>query len=445
MVFSFDKSILKQALEPLTICIAGFCLQFTLSILLTKTLSTAQFGLINYTIFISILLSSLIAGGTNANSKYFSSTYLRHNDFKDLTQYIAWNIQFVKKPVSISLICFTIIFLFVDPFELYFSHNLTDTTKILTVLFFAAPLHAISSILNAYLLSDEKVKLSTYFSYIQINTLMIIFILLGLYTHRASDRLDFILWVFLLVSILHVFICFITIKLTSPRIYQCFHPNNHIKLTHNNTSLWNKSALIQLMGNFGSIIMLKIDYFILVFFMSSHVALGIYGVAINTAIFLTFIPMGVFQHLVPEVSTLLENKSKTRTFQTKWNQCLALNNFILLIFSMLMLFFTKTIILTFFGQEYLAAAPILKILAVTYTLTSISGLNHILLALTGHAQYCSISYCLRIVLCLILAFCFQNHGLIGIAYASFISELIRNIYVIIVIKKKVHLKPLGIV
>ena len=306
-------------------------------------------------------------------------------------------------------------------------------------------MYAISSILNSYLLCDKKIKLSTYFNYIQIHTFMIVLLLLGLYIHIVSDRLDFILGVFLFVSILHASICFITIKLTSPKIYQCFYPKKAIRPSHSKTSLWNKSALIQLMGSFGSIIMLKIDYFILIFFMSSHSELGIYGVAINTAIFLTLITLGVFQHTVPEVSTLIETKSKTSRFQTKWNQCLMLNNLILLTFTMIMLFFTKTIILTFFGHQYLAAAPILRILAVTYTLTSISGLNYILLAFTGNAKYCSISHCVRIILCVILTFCFQDYGLIGIAYASFISELIRNIYVIVMIRKKVHLKPLGII
>ena len=91
-MFKYNKSMLKQALEPLAICVIGFCLQFTLSVLLSKTLSTAQFGLMNYAIFITSLLASLIAAGTNANSKRFLSTYLEHNDFKDIVEYITWNI-----------------------------------------------------------------------------------------------------------------------------------------------------------------------------------------------------------------------------------------------------------------------------------------------------------------------------------------------------------------
>lgn len=440
-----NKSTLKKAFIPMIISIIGFSSNYVLSIALANILNKNQFGVISYTLMINSLLAIFLALGTDSNSKNFLTLYLKEKALRRLNFYISWNIEVFSKPVIISLILFSILFFIIDPFSLYFDHQLTEFEKIITTLLFTAPLYAATNILSNYLLCDFKVKLFTYFYYMQTNTLMVMLILVAIYTDLLQASLSLILKLFILVNIFNLISCLMATKIKSPIIYECFKHRYHKKKLTPKMHTWNKAARAQLITNFSKKAMLSIDFIIMIYFAQSHAELGIYGVAMNTAIILIAIPLGVFQHIVPLVSSIVKSSKDKKMVQALWNQSLLINTLVVFLGAYGLHHYAKEIILCFYGPGFIDAAQLIQIMCITYTFSSICGYKSALFAFTGNTTYANYTYYIRIILCIVLAYAFKGYGLTGVAYASLISEFIRTIVSIIIIRKNLKFKVLGVI
>ncbi|MDG2348812.1 MAG: hypothetical protein P8L77_05055 [Gammaproteobacteria bacterium] len=439
------KSTLQKAFIPMIISFIGFSSNYALSIALANVLNKDQFGVISYTLMINSLLATFIALGTDSNSKNFLTLYIKEKALRRLNFYISWNIEVFSKPVIISLILFSILFFIIDPFTLYFDHQLTEFEKITTTILFTAPFYAATSILSNYLLCDFKVKLFTYFFYMQTNALMAMLILVAIYTDLLQASLSLILTLFILVNIFNLISCLIAIKIKSPIIYECFKHRYHKKKLATKMHTWNKGARAQLITNFLKKAMLKIDFIIMIYFSQSHAELGIYGIAMNTAIILTAIPIGVFQHIVPSISSIVKSSKDKKMVQALWNQSLLINTLVVFLGAYGLHLYAKEIILCFYGPGFIDAAQLIQIMCITYTFTSICGCKSALFAFTGNTTYANFTYYMRIVLCIILAYAFKDYGITGVAYASLISEFTRTVISIILIRKTLNFKSLGVI
>ena len=437
---------LKKTMYPLCICLIGFIFHYSFFILLAHFLTKGVFGLYNYVLLITSLLSNFIILGTNANATRFLSIYLKEFDFKDAHEYITWNFKLVLKPILISFTLFTIIFFIVDPLQLYSHHHLSNALKISTTLLFNMPFMAVFVILTTYLICDNKISLNAYFYSIQQNLLSIIFYWVFLNSITSIPKLDICLFLIPLVSIINIITLLIAIKAFSPKIYQLIRISNiSEKFKNSKVHSWNINTFLQLINQSLSMVMMKIDNLLLIFFVYSNGDLGSYALALHTADFLKFFPVGIFKYLMPKISSMIENKSRQKEFQSEWNRCLVLNSLFVLIFASSLFFFAKSIVTYLYGIEYLDAVPVLKIIVVTSVFSSISGAKWALLAYTGNVHYESYLYILRIVLCAILVFCFKSYGMIGVAYASLISEIVKDVGLVIVINKKLNFKSLGFI
>ena len=444
-MLKIHKSTLQKAFIPMIIGLIGFSFNYALSIALTHILSKDQFGVISYTLMINSLLATFLALGTDSNSKHFLTLYLKEKALRRLNFYISWNIEVFNKPVIMSFILFSILFFIIDPFSLYFDHQLTEFEKIITTILFTAPFYAATNILSNYLLCDFKVRLFTYFCYVQTNALMILLIIITIYTDLLQANLSHILMLFMLVNIFNLISCLIAIKIKSPTIYGCFKHQYHKNKLLSKMHTWNKGARAQLLTNFSKKAMLKIDFIIMIYFAQSHSELGIYGVAIGASIILLAIPVGIFQHIIPSVSSIVKSSKDKKMVQELWNQSLLINTLVLFLGAYGLHHYAKEIILYFYGLNYIDAAPLIQIMCITYTFTSICGPKSALFAFTGNTTYANFTYYMRIVLCIILAYAFKDYGMIGVAYASLISEFTRTVISIILIRKTLNFKSLGVI
>lgn len=440
----FNNTILKNTLQPMLICFMGFVTQYALYIVTAKVLSKSQFGIFSYTLLINTVLATLIAHGTDTNSNQFLNIYLKKHRSIKIHEYISWNIALISKSILCSLVFFTLMFLIIDPFTLFFNHNLSDAAKILTTLFFTVPLYAISNILITYLLCDKKVKLYTYFYFLQTGLLMIGLIYLSLYLKIPLPHLELVLAIFMAVNMINIMTYLIAIYIFSPDIFTHIKHGWSISKTTALFATWRKSTNLQLFCNLLKTLMLKIDFYLLVFFIHSSEELGIYSVALNTAIILVSIPAGIFQHLTPDISLMAKNIADKKALQAKWNKCLLLNSLFLITLTALIIVYANNIVATFYGNKYLAATPILQILAIKFALSTCAGNVYALLTFSGNAYYTNLLYVLNIVLCALTAFILQGYGMIGIAYASLISASLVTLGFIIIINKKLGFKSLGV-
>lgn len=443
-MLKIERSTLQKSLLPLMICLLGYVSNYVLSIVLAHALNQEQFGIVTYAILINSLLAVFIAFGTDTNSKHFLTLYLKEKAFNRLRLYISWNIEVFSKPVIITFTLFSIMFFFIDPFTFIFDHQLTNFQKILTTILFTAPFYAATNILCTYLLCDSNVRLYTYFYYLQTNFLMVLLTLAAIYTDLLESSLSLILMLFVLVNIFNVISCLIATRIKSPIIYDCFKNQYHKNKLISKMHTWNKGARAQLYTNFSLKAMLKIDFIIMIFFAQSHSELGIYGIAMNTAIILIFFPLGIFQHIIPSVSNIVKSKSDKKKVQALWNQSLILNTVMIFICAFCLHHYAENIILLFYGPKYIEAVPLVKIMCVTYIFSSTGGIKSALLNYTGNTRYSNYTYFARIILCIVLAYFFKDYGMIGVAYASLISEFARNLASTLLIRHKLNFKTLGV-
>lgn len=440
----FDTQFFKKTLGPMAIQMSGYGIQYLFLIIVSHTLTVSQFGTISYAIVINTLLATLIALGTDSNSKHFFALYIREKAFKKITIYIAWNIKLVLRPVSISLLLFCILFFIIDPFELLFERHLSETTKIITSLTLTAPFFAISNILSSYLLCDNKIKLYIYFFTVQAFLIMTLLTLAPAYFGLFTPSVNYILMAMILASIINALTTCLAIKRFSPQIYNTVHNLVLSPELLSKMKVWDQQTRLQLINNFLNAAMIKIDYIILIFFATSH-DLGIYSVATNTSFVLPNITVGLFSFIVPMISSMINKKSSRAELQATWNQALKLNTFILFFFWLGLIVFAKQVVLGIYGPSYLESTSLLQILATTYLITSIPGSKGYLLAYSRNVNYSIKGYILRITMCIIFACFLHDYGMQGIAMSALLSEICRTVFLIFIIKRKTGFKVFGII
>ena len=259
----FNKQFFKNTLNPMSIQVFAYAIQYLFLIVLAKILPVPQFGAFSYALLINTVLAEFIALGTDTNSKHFFALYVSEHAFKKIALYISWNAEVVLRPVIISMFLFIIMFIIIDPLELIFDRHLSELAKIITAISFTAPFFAISNIFASFLLCDHKVKLYLYFYSLQVFLIMIIAIVGPMYLGLLTPKLDYVLKMLILASIINAATAFFAIKYFSPKVFKAMQHHISSSKLISKMKTWDKQTKLQLINNFLLALMIKIDYIIL--------------------------------------------------------------------------------------------------------------------------------------------------------------------------------------
>lgn len=118
----------------------------------------------------------------------------------------------------------------------------------------------------------------------------------------------------------------------------------------------------------------------------------------------------------------LDEMGRVYQILTKWVFLLTLPLFAL------MFLFPKAVIMFFFGEKYVPAAPALQILATGFMFHTLVGLNGLSLIIAGESRFISLSTFIASVLNVVLnTLLIPEYGMVGAATATSVSYLVSNL------------------
>lgn len=448
------KNQLNIIFGPLLIFLFAYFINYTLNITLANLLTISSYGLVNYTITLVKITSAILLIGTNSSSKRFLNTYLYDNHTSKISSYISWNLNLIYIPMKISIILAACTLLIIDPLEMSFIGKITPWTQVITFLLLASPALAAAYILASFLLCDDHIKIYTFIRRMGFYTILLMFLcFFNAFILPALDQqkiaLTNVLRIMFASYLILLGIAYYYIKKISPKIHKnivTFKFNATPKNGDTHTKRWNESAKRQLPLNLTYQFIRRMDLILLVLFTSNTTDIAIYGVALQTSIFLEKIPLGLFQHIKNKVSILFRTSKGKQQLQKHWNQSLKYNFILLTSTAIILNVYFKPILIFMYGAQYESAFDLIQILNLSFYVYSLGGDQMILLQYTGYANFATFGNISRVVLYTLSAWILHPiYGLIGIACASLIACTLTQLYYLILIKYFLKIKPYGII
>lgn len=424
----------------LFLILASYCVGIFPTILAADVLTVKQYGLLNYLFTISGVLGSLIALGCDTSPLQFLNKYFAEDHQKHVDEYIHWSIRHLRNILLCCIITSLAIFFILDPLEIFYEPRYLPFSRILATSILTGTLSAIINIFSTYFLCDKQVGIGTFMGFMLLNLFMIIAYVFGYYVLLfKQDNLDIALMVILSAYLSGALASIVLIRCFIPRVFTIigtYFRNTDIKQAN---PKWHDSAKSQLIKNLLTCFRLRIDFIVLGFIASDYHDLAFYGLASSIGKFIYVIPIGMFRHLIPEMSLIINNNQEKQVLQKKWNTMLRYNLILLSLIYAGILYFSHLIIIYLYGPNYLPAANILSILMTGYLFDSIYGAKISLMAYTGLANYTSKSYIIQLIIfttCVLII----GHNAIQIAYSTAIALAITAMYCVYTIKKQIGFK-----
>ena len=202
-------------------------------------------------------------------------------------------------------------------------------------------------------------------------------------------------------------------------------------------------SLFSFAGSLGSVLAFRIDGLI-IYNMISEEANGIFGNAVTLASAMQVPAIGLFALFAPIISNFLKNESY-KELQVKYKEIARLLFFIgALLYSCILLGVENLFMMLPTRNELMQMAPIIYISGFSVLLNMATGFNTEIITYSKYYRFNMIAItCLiavNVPLNLFVVY-YTNWGIVGIAWASFISVTLFNIAKLLFIYKKFRLLP----
>ena len=392
-----------------------------LKIILARLLGPEEFGLVNLSLAVLVLVSSLSLMGYQNGVTRFTAFYKGQGEKGKIktTIKLVWKIVLFS-----SCLGGLIVYLFSGKIGVNIFHD-PKLIPVLKILAFAIPLLALSSIFNAGLRGLKKIHLVVITDRIvwRIMPLVLISLLFVFFNLQLNDvAYSFLITVAMMLLFSAIF------------LYKeiIFYPDNLDRQTclRDITRYSWPVALFEI----GNTLKGRTDTFLIAFFLGAY-EVGIFAVALTLSASLQIFLSSIIIIFNPVASELygennIDEIGSIFSLVTKWLILLA---FPILLF---LVFFSKTAITVLFGASYENAAPVLAILSICFFAKTAVGPSGTTLLSLGHSKInMRISIAALMVSILLCILLIPRFGLIGAAIATGFATIFQQVSMYVMMKR----------
>lgn len=429
---------------PISFSLIAFMMSFVVNFFMTQIMSTELYGDTMLALTWITILGSLVILGIDQSSRRFITTFLANEDLSQIQNFISWGLKFITTSLLISWVIGLICYIIFDPMNIHsfepfvVSHSMW--TSFFAFILIVVPIVGLTNWMSAILICYKNTSASTFVQYL-ITPIVMTTLLAITYNFSNLPITPFAIRRLLFITFVLVFIStsLICIKLI-PNFIQFIKSRSKAP---EQSKEWRTSALKQVSNILILNILISLDFIIAGAIGKSSSSLGMYNIALTVTSIVALIPSAIFQYLIPEFETSIRHPEKIKIFQIYWDKTLSINMVLVILTALLINAYIDPI-LHFFGPQYIAAKPLVRVFLVGYALSSMIGCPGTVLQYTGHVTKVLINYASGIVLMLILALLLSMYyGLVGVAIAKILAWIwvdTRNVWSV---HKHLKLKPLG--
>ena len=380
---------------------------FLVTWLIARQFSVEQYGEYSYLISIALTCFQLTHLGFSSANTY----YVVHN--KRLLPYLLANSSVLSVVVGfVSILILVLLNYF------YFHRDVTLIILTATIV----PFQVLALLNKGLLIGIKKITVSNYLELF--SRLIYALLITAIIIYYKSISLLLVAYLVQLI-LLDVGSFFSLKKETSKSIKPSF------KLFYNTSSYSMRMYIILFLG----FLVLKVDIYFIENMLGDK-ALGIYSLGATLAANLILIIQVVIPLLVPKLSTIKDSIEKIKKLRN-----IVLYASILLVFiNVVFMVLGEWVIVTVFGDKYIGATAVFKILLLASSVLSIESILAQFYASIGKIKFLIYYWSVALVLNLGLNYVWiPEYGIEGAAWASFISYLLMLILLIVKFVKEYYL------
>jgi O-antigen/teichoic acid export membrane protein len=407
--------------------IGTLLLAFATKVLIVRYTTQEEFGIYALAISVVSILTFLAQVGLQEGSPRYISFFLGKGDNEKAKGVIDSSLKIV---IPTSLMSFFVLYIFADAIsnEIFKITNLAEPLKVISL---SIPFGVLSGIIIAIFRGFKIIKPKVYF-------------------RDLARPLIFLLLSFVFIEIGLPFISIIYAYLFSVAIESIFlsaiaHKKLNIKISRTKPGTIKKELLFFsipiLSTNLMGVAIGWTDTLLLGYFRSAE-DVAFYNVALTLAKMLILPLMALSYIYIPIASQLYAKDlvyEMKRTYQvlTKWIFSVAFPVFI--IFSM----FPETVISSLFGERYVGAVLVLRLLSIGFIFHIFMGLNNLTLLVLGRSKILMWVSVIVAGLNILLNYSLiPLYGIVGAALATTVSYLALNIMLSIKLYQYSRIHPL---
>jgi O-antigen/teichoic acid export membrane protein len=421
---TFAKTFIKASSGSLGIKVASLGLTFISSLVLARFLGTENFGLYTYALAWATLLSIPATLGLDKLLIREVSVYQARSDWGLMRGILSWaNSSVLLISTALSLLAAAIAWwLKID----------TDPSLVwaIWIALLALPIHSLTNLRMGAMQGLHKIVLAMLPEILSYPILIVA--ILGTWQFLEGKE-QAIFWV-LGIRIVALAICFL---LGAKWLYDSIPTQVGQTTSEYQVKKWLQSSLPFMFLGVTEIINTQSAILMLGAIKGPEVV-GIYAVVSRMSMLVIFIQGAVNRVLGPIVASFYVNNQTTKLQQVIAKSSRLVLLISLIIFSILVIFGSKILLL--FGSDFDRGYTALVILIVGQLINSALGPVGLLLNMTGHEKLTAISVGSTALLNLVLnSFLIPKWGMNGAATATATSIVIINFVNIILVKKKLNM------
>lgn len=433
---SWDHLIVNNTLKKVaksTVIVAigtliSAILFFIIRLIIIRNWSQVEFGIYSLAISIPVIILVFSTLGLKEGVVRNIAFARSENDEKKVSEIMSISITIYA---FLGLAAGVALFLLSDfiAVELFHEPDLVMPLKIFSTLI---PLTKILGILSSFFRGFDDVKPVIYYNNITKSVVFLVSILIIVWFNLAFINVFYAFSISMMISCSLIIIHgFKNLSLRKRLSKNHLNSSTFVHLLTISLPLWGTAMIIVVVGRADVIMLAGIK---------DVTKVALYEAAVPIAQLISF-PLGALSVIyMPVISGLYAKRKhneikRNYTILTKWLVFIALPIF--LVFFL----FTKEILTFLYGQSYVMATTALRIASFQGIITSLLGLNSNNLIVIGKTAFITISYFIAATLNIILNFILiPRYGVSGAAFASFVSMILANGIMSVVLYKftKVH-------
>lgn len=421
--------------------LVGFTFKLLFNAFLARHLSSALFGDFSVALSVFNIISAYMLFGTATSSLRFFSGYLKKSQHDVAEKYLRWNLRIVFISSFVFLILLAIFTIVILGLHIFHLHDIREYHLVIYFLWLA-PIGALSLLLTTYLLCDRNIYLGTFFGSAGFYFFGFLLLIPAVYIFNIRLHSDG-LWLLMCCIMVTAVIIQLLILLLRMRV---LFANSLSKLfdrtpsdkTHEKE--WWRVSIKLIFNQLIFLIVTALDLLLLKIIDPSKEAVGCYAVAMTIAGIIWITQQSIFQFISPQISSLIESSDGKHQLQHLIKRTQLINIALNLLLIVIIILLTDPI-LKFFGPDYFAAKDVLWILLLSSFVAVLSTGAPKLLAYSGNENsLLKISICQILVMLIAGPFLIYFYGTIGAALTALLTWIVRTIFSIYFVRKKLRIK-----
>ncbi len=434
------KKTLWSAIALLVISLVTYSMKYIFNVFLARHFTPSIYGDIIVAIKTLNIFSALSLLGTTTSAQRFLKKYLNKKNKKHAHQFVQWNIKVLIHTFSIILLLTFIAMMILLSLKL-FKLDILNNLHLAVFMLWITPLSGSIILFGAYLACNDKPILAFFLRNFTKYLLLMFSFIITIYFIKKSISTTQIPFIFFLAFLFLVLIEGAILYKTMPMLKK-------IKLEFSQASNppiskeWFQVSVRVIINNFTFLVLCVMDLLIVEIFSHNEHNVGYYSAVLAITGIFWVISSGLFQFIKLDVSTQIDTATGKKMLQNNFNIINLLMISISTILAITIILFSKTLLLHFGPEYYLARTALYIVLAGTLVGICCQCAVVILLYSGYEKIILNISF-MELVLLIIFGIPLTIYfGIIGTAISFAISVSSKTILLIYYARKKQQLKPL---